>query len=95
MTSPAISSPAPLIAKSAAPQAAEAERYVIRAHFSAPVFGKETHDWAFVGTGAHAEALAQAVMQKKPVKLDFPGNTVVLDGAAIALVDFQPYVEEA
>lgn len=76
-------------AKDAAGQ--DAERWLVRISFTQPIFGQGEHQWVFVGHGGHAEDVANAAMTRKPVRLAFPTNVVIIDGALIASVDFQPH----
>ncbi|MBM3275119.1 MAG: hypothetical protein FJZ00_08190 [Candidatus Sericytochromatia bacterium] len=80
---------AALVAKGKTGDSLAAERFLVRLSFGQPIFG-DRHDWAFVCDGQQAEDLAQALMARKPVRLAFPENTVIVDATQIALADFQP-----
>ena len=67
---------------------------LVRITFSAPVFGMGEYSWTFICDGPQADAIQAAMLDRKPVKLTFPGNTVVLDTATIVLADFQPAPSE-
>ncbi|MEB3298791.1 MAG: hypothetical protein VKO21_04825 [Candidatus Sericytochromatia bacterium] len=75
------------VAQGRTSEALSAERIRVRVVFSQPIFGGN-HDWVFTCDGHQAEDLAQAVLQRKPLRLVFPTNTVILDGAQVTLVDF-------
>jgi len=61
---------------------------MVRLAFSRLLLGG-LQEWAFVCDGQQAEDLAEAVMQRRPVRLVFPDNTVIVDGAEVGVADFQ------
>ena len=86
---PGTTGPAP--ARAAAPGGANATgRQLVRISFASPVFGMGEYSWTFICEGAQAEDIQAAMMERKPVKLVFPSNVVVLDTANVVLADFQP-----
>lgn len=90
-TSPkAPAAPARAAAPAGAKGDATAQRVLARLSFSAPIFGMGEYSWSFICDGAMAQELQQAMLDRKPYRLAFPGNTVVLDTAQIVLADFQP-----
>jgi hypothetical protein len=81
----------PRTASAAAGPATPATGLVLaRLMFARPIFGGEDGAWTFVCDAAMAEGLQQAMLERRPYKLVFPTNTVVVDTAAIVLADFQP-----
>lgn len=92
-----MSQPTPAIRKPGAPaptpvRAADplAGRQLARLSFASPVFGMGEYSWSFICEAAQAEDIQAAMLDRKPVKLVFPGNVVVLDTATVVLADFQP-----
>lgn len=91
-----MSQPTPAIRKPGSPAPARAAgaaaltgRQLVRISFASPVFGMGEYSWTFICEAQQAEDIQQAMMERKPVKLNFPGNVVVLDTANVVLADFQ------
>ena len=85
--------PARPLAPGAAPARAKADGpklVLTRLSFAAPVFGMGEYSWSFMCEAAMAEDIQQALLERRPVKLEFPKNTVVLDASQVVLADFQP-----
>lgn len=90
-TKPSPKAPAaPARAAAPAGNGAAAQRVLARLSFGSPIFGMGEYSWSFICDGAMAQELQQAMLERKPYRLAFPGNTVVLDTAQIVLADFQP-----
>lgn len=66
-------------------------RVLVRLSFASPVFGAGEYSWTFLSDAAMAEELQLAMLDRRPIRLVFPTNTVVLDTAQVVLADFQPH----
>ncbi len=92
----ALTPPRPAQAQPPAPAPARAkgdlatQRVLVRLSFASPVFGAGEHSWTFLSDAAMADELQQAMLDRRPIRLVFPQNTVVLDTTQIVLADFQP-----
>ena len=82
--------PAPARAVANGAKGDASQRVLAKLSFAAPIFGMGEYSWAFICDGAMAQELQQAMLERKPYRLVYPGNTVVLDTAQIVLADFQP-----
>ena len=78
-----------LVSRSAGTSDLANERVMVRLAFSRLELGGQ-RDWTFVCDGRQAEDIAEAVLQRRPVRLAFPDNIVIVDGAEIGVADFQP-----